>query len=66
MVLPVCFVNIPALPSIVTVSGTTVPATFAYAPTHTNYVGGTSCGLSTRQFHFCSFYNRFLKRLVKY
>ena len=61
MVRPICFVNIPALPSVVTVSGTTVPATFAYAPTHTNYFGGTSCGLSTGQFRLCSSCNSVLK-----
>ncbi|EAQ93761.1 predicted protein [Chaetomium globosum CBS 148.51] len=47
MVLPECFVDIPALPNIVSLSGTPVAALLAYAPTHTDYVGGTSCGLSS-------------------
>lgn len=54
MVLPICFVNIPSLPDIVSLSGTPVQALLAYAPTHTNYVGATSCGLSSCQFCPCS------------
>ena len=54
MVLPICVVNIPALPSIVTWSGYPVQARLAYAPTNTNYIGGTSCGLSSCRFHLCS------------
>ena len=54
MVLPICFINIPALPSIVTLSGDPVQARLAYAPTNTNYIGGTSCGLSSGQFHLFS------------
>ncbi|KAH6651261.1 hypothetical protein F5144DRAFT_503846 [Chaetomium tenue] len=47
MVLPTCFVVIPALPSIVTLPKGSDRATFAYAPTHTDYVGATLCGLSS-------------------
>ncbi|KAK4031173.1 hypothetical protein C8A01DRAFT_21577 [Parachaetomium inaequale] len=47
MVLPTCFISIPALPDIVTVSTYPVQPLFAYAPTNTNYFGGTSCGLSS-------------------
>ncbi len=54
MVFPVCFLNIPALATTVISSGYHIPATLAYAPTNTNYFGGTSCGLSScqsRSFH---------------
>jgi C4-dicarboxylate transporter len=54
MVLPICFVNIPALPQIVTSSGYPVNAFVAYAPTHTNNFGATSCGLSSCRFCLCS------------
>ncbi|KAK3898283.1 hypothetical protein C8A05DRAFT_47352 [Staphylotrichum tortipilum] len=47
MVLPLCFLHIPALPDIAYLSGTPVQALVAYAPTHTNYVGGTSCALTS-------------------
>ncbi|KAH6855475.1 hypothetical protein B0I37DRAFT_389080 [Chaetomium sp. MPI-CAGE-AT-0009] len=47
MVLPICFINIPALPSYINLSGDPVQARLAYAPTNTNYIGGTSCGLSS-------------------
>ncbi|KAL2125939.1 hypothetical protein VTI74DRAFT_2183 [Chaetomium olivicolor] len=47
MVLPICFINIPALATTVIESGYPVPATLAYAPTNTNYFGGISCGLSS-------------------
>ncbi|KAK4233057.1 hypothetical protein C8A03DRAFT_39260 [Achaetomium macrosporum] len=47
MVLPICFINIPALPSSINWSGYPVQARLAYAPTNTNYIGGTSCGLSS-------------------
>ena len=54
MVLPICFINIPALPTTVSLSGYPVQARLAYAPTNTNYIGGTSCGLSSCQFRPCS------------
>ncbi|KAK4121205.1 hypothetical protein N657DRAFT_657802 [Parathielavia appendiculata] len=47
MVLPTCFLTIPALPTTVISSGYHVPATLAYAPTNTNYFGATSCGLNS-------------------
>jgi len=47
MVLPTCFVHIPAMPSSVTTSGSVVGAELAYATTNTNYFGATSCGLSS-------------------
>ncbi|KAG7284390.1 hypothetical protein NEMBOFW57_010763 [Staphylotrichum longicolle] len=39
MVLPACFLTIPALATTVIESGYRVPATLAYAPTNTNYFG---------------------------
>ncbi|KAH8889469.1 hypothetical protein GQ53DRAFT_690021 [Thozetella sp. PMI_491] len=48
MVLLTCFVTIPALPRVVTISSTTTTiAELAYASTNTNYFGVTSCSLST-------------------
>ncbi|KAK5657162.1 hypothetical protein OQA88_3219 [Cercophora sp. LCS_1] len=37
--LKTCLVNIPAIPNLITVSGRQEIATFAYAPTNTNYFG---------------------------
>ncbi|KAK3293839.1 uncharacterized protein B0H64DRAFT_433137 [Chaetomium fimeti] len=47
MVVPTCFLTIPALATTVIESGYRVPATLAYAPTNTDYFGATSCGLSS-------------------
>ncbi|KAH6632511.1 hypothetical protein F5144DRAFT_534085 [Chaetomium tenue] len=48
MVLPSCFLTIPALSTTVIDSGGYhVPATLAYAPTNTNYFGATACGLNS-------------------
>ncbi|KAK4031358.1 hypothetical protein C8A01DRAFT_21401 [Parachaetomium inaequale] len=47
MVLPTCFVNIPALPTALYSGALVAQPWFAYAPTHTNYFGATSCGLSS-------------------
>ncbi|KAK4201054.1 hypothetical protein QBC40DRAFT_339438 [Triangularia verruculosa] len=47
MVLPSCFLHIPALATTAIESGYKVQATLAYAPTNTNYFGATSCGLSS-------------------
>ncbi|KAK0613966.1 hypothetical protein B0T14DRAFT_438868 [Immersiella caudata] len=43
-----CFVHIPALPNIITVSGVQEIAKFGYATTNTNYLGFTSCAVSSR------------------
>ncbi|KAJ4294907.1 hypothetical protein N0V88_005146 [Collariella sp. IMI 366227] len=43
MVLPVCFLTIPALPWSVQFKGFPVHPWFAYSPTHTDYFGATSC-----------------------
>ena len=53
MVLPTCFIHMPALPSTVVTSGTAVQAELAFASTNTNWFGATSCGLSSCQFMFC-------------
>ena len=42
-----CFVNIPALPNLITVSGQQEVARFGYATTNTNYLGFTSCAMSS-------------------
>jgi len=42
-----CFVNIPAMPNLITVSGRQEIARFAYAKTNTNYLGFTSCAMSS-------------------
>ncbi|KAK1753715.1 hypothetical protein QBC47DRAFT_326245 [Echria macrotheca] len=43
-----CFVNIPALPNLITVSGQQEIARFGYATTNANYLGFTSCAMSSR------------------
>jgi hypothetical protein len=43
-----CFINIPAIPNMVTVSGRAEIARFGYATTNTNYLGFTSCSISSK------------------
>lgn len=43
-----CFINIPAIPNMVTVSGRAEIAKFGYVTTNTNYLGFTSCSISSK------------------
>ncbi|KAK4455266.1 hypothetical protein QBC34DRAFT_389667 [Podospora aff. communis PSN243] len=43
-----CFIHIPAIPNMVTVSGRAEIARFGYATTNTNYLGFTSCSISSK------------------